>query len=124
MRFTTAFLAFALLGAPMAASAHGNMKPQHGGIVQMSGETVFELVVKPTSVELYVSEDDEPVASSTATAKLTLTVVGKKTELPLVAGAGNGFVGAGIKLPKGAKVSVTVVDKASGAKTFTTYTLK
>ena len=123
MRPVVLILAAALALAPVAALAHGNMKPQHGGIDQMSGETVFELVVKPAGVELYVSEDDEPVLNTAATAKLVVSAGGKTSEVPLAAGANNGFV-APARLPKGASVGVVVVAKPSGVKTFTTYTLK
>lgn len=120
-RFALALAAiFALL--PVMAFAHGNMKPQHGGIVQMSGETVFELVVKPSSVELYVSEDDEAVAPANASANLVITAGGKETEVPMSAGPNNGFV-AQTAVPKGASVGVVVKYK-NGSKTFTTYTLK
>jgi len=82
---TLALIAMLAL-VPAASFAHGNMKPQHGGIVQMSGETVFELVVKPASVELYVSEDDDAVAPADATANLVITVGGKETDVPMSAG--------------------------------------
>ncbi len=124
MRIASKIFAMSMvIAVPMLASAHGNMSPQHGGIVQMAGETVFELVIKPASVELYVSEEDEPVSSTTATAKLTVTVSGKKTEAELKPAANGGF-SAAIKIPANASVGVTVVDKASGAKTFTVYAPK
>ena len=120
-RFVLA-LAALLAFVPAMTLAHGNMKPQHGGIVQMSGETVFELVVKPSSVELYVSEDDEAVAPANATASLVVTAGGKETDVPMSAGPNNGFV-AQTRVPKGASVGVVVKYK-NGSKTFTTYTLK
>lgn len=120
-RFVLA-LAALLAFVPAMTLAHGNMKPQHGGIVQMSGETVFELVVKPSSVELYVSEDDEAVAPANATASLVVTAGGKETDVPMSAGPNNGFV-AQTTVPKGASVGVVVKYK-NGSKTFTTYTLK
>jgi len=120
-KFALALIATLAL-IPAAGFAHGNMKPQHGGIVQMSGETVFELVVKPASVELYVSEDDEPVALANASASLVVTVGGKESEVAMTAGANNGFI-AQTAVPKGASVGVVVKYK-NGSKTFTTYTLK
>ncbi|MBP3982901.1 hypothetical protein J5837_00570 [Pseudoxanthomonas helianthi] len=114
-------VAATLAFAPAAVFAHGNMKPQHGGVVKMSGETVFELVVKPAAVELYVSEDDEAVAPADATASLVVTAGGKETSVPLTAGKGNAFV-ASQKLPKGASVGVVVKYK-NGTKTFTTFKL-
>jgi hypothetical protein len=120
-RFVLALAAMFAL-APAASFAHGNMKPLHGGIVQMSGETVFELVVKPTSVELYVTEDDDAVAPADASASLVIEVGGKENDVPLSAGANNAFV-AQTAVPKGASVGIVVKYK-NGSKTFTTYTLK
>lgn len=120
-RFVLALVTVLAL-APAVTFAHGNMKPQHGGIVQMSGETVFELVVKPSSVELYVSEDDDAVTPATATANLVVAAGGKETDVPMSAGANDGFV-AQTTVPKGASIGVVVKYK-NGSKTFTTYTLK
>ena len=55
--------ALALIAAPAMLQAHGSMKPQHGGMVQMTGETVFELVAGPKGVDVYLSEEDEPLAA-------------------------------------------------------------
>jgi hypothetical protein len=128
MNFRTTLTALALLAAPLAvggaAYAHGSMKPQHGGIVQMTGETLFELVNKPSGVELYVSEEDEPVASSSASAKLSIASGAAKREAPLTPAAGNKYVGSGVKIPGGSKVTVTLVNNATKAKTFATFTVK
>lgn len=121
MRKSFLILTALLALLPALAFAHGNTKPQHGGVVQMSGETVFELVVKPASVELYVTEDDEAVSPADATANLVVAQGGKETKLALTAGPGNAFV-AKAKLAKGSSVGVAVKYK-SGTKTFTTFKL-
>ena len=51
----------ALALTPGMALAHGSMKPSHGGVVQMSGEIMVELVTRPRSLEVYVTEEDEPI---------------------------------------------------------------
>ncbi|MFD2580629.1 hypothetical protein ACFSTD_22755 [Novosphingobium colocasiae] len=59
-----ALTAAALCGAGLLATtsfAHGSMKPMHGGKVQMSGETLFEIVKGPKGVDVYISEEDEPL---------------------------------------------------------------
>ncbi len=122
MRKSVLAIAAALAWVPAMSFAHGNTKPQHGGVVQVSGETVFELVVKPSSVELYVSDDDVPVTPAEATAALVVSADGKKTDVPLTAGANNGFAAA-TQLPKGASVGVVVKD-IGGTKLFTTFVLK
>lgn len=115
-----AALAFAL-----SAGAHGSMKPEHGGLVQMTGETLFELVSAPAGVALYVKEDEEDVPSAGATATLTVTpAAGKASTVALTPAGGNKFEAKGLKLKPGSKVGVMVVDKATRARSSTTYTLK
>lgn len=118
--FRTGLAALALLAAPAALQAHGSMKPQHGGLVQMTGETMFELVTGPKGVDVYLSEEDEPLPASAYTAKLTQTAAGKKTEAALKAAGGNKLSAPGFKAAKGAKIVVALIDK-SGAKTFATF---
>ena len=114
-------LAFVL---PSMGWAHGATHAQHGGIVQMNGETLFELVRAPAGVSLYVMDEDEPVNAKTMTAKLSVTAGGKRREVPMVPGAGNQFIARGLALPKGANVGVLVVNNASRARYGTTFIIK
>lgn len=116
----TGIAALALAALPAAALAHGSMKPQHGGMVQMSGETLIELVAGPKGVDIYLSEEDEPVAVAGFTAKLIQTAGGAKTEAPLKATGANTLSAPGFKAARGAKLVVALVDK-SGAKIFATF---
>lgn len=113
-----------LVALPVSAGAHGSMKPSHGGIVTMSGEILVELVRGPKGVDVYVSEEDEPIAASGLNAKLTVTAAGAKKDTPLVAGKANLLSARGLKIPAGAKVVVSLVDKRDGAKTFATFQVK
>ena len=115
--------ALALAAAPAMLHAHGSMKPQHGGMVQMTGETMFELVSGPKGVDVYLSEEDEPMPAAAFTAKLTQTAAGKKSEAILKPAGGNKLSAPGFKPTKGAKLVVALVDK-SGAKTFATFQAK
>jgi len=128
MNFRNILAAITLLAAPLAAGgtayAHGNTKPQHGGITQMTGETVIELVKKPAGVELYISEEDEPIPSSSASAKLSIGTGAAKKEASLAPAGGNKYVGKGVKVPSGSKVVVTLVNNSTKAKTFATFTVK
>jgi hypothetical protein len=117
-------LAPLLLTTAQPVLAHGNMKPQHGGVVQMAGETLFELVRGPAGVSLYVSDDDEPVAAAGATARLAVTVGGKTQNVPLKSAAGNRFDAPGLKLAPGTKVAVLVIDKTTQARMGTTFVIK
>lgn len=121
--FRNGIAALALIAVPAALHAHGSMKPQHGGLVQMTGETMFELVAGPKGVDVYLSEEDEPIPAAGYTAKLTQTVGGAKTEAALKPAGGNKLSAAGFKAAKGAKIVVALVDK-SGAKTFATFQTK
>ena len=112
--------ALALIAAPAIVHAHGSMKPQHGGLVQMTGETMFELVTGPKGVDIYLSEEDEPIPAAGYTAKLTQTAKGAKTEAALKPAGGNKLSAPGFKAAKGAKIVVALVDK-NGAKTFATF---
>jgi hypothetical protein len=115
----------AALAVALAANAHGSMKPDHGGLVQMTGETRFELVNAPAGVALYLKEDEEDLASSGMTATLTVTPpAGKASTVTLTPAGGNKFEAKGLKLKPGSKVGVMVVDKATKARSSTTYTIK
>lgn len=117
-------LAISAMGTAGAAMAHGFTKPQHGGVVEMNGETLFELVAAPAGVSLYVIDEDDPVNAAGMTAKLTVTAGGRKSEVPLVPQKGNQFLAKGLKLPKGANVGVQVIDKASQTRYGTTFIIK
>jgi hypothetical protein len=116
-------LGLAMLLATGVALGHGNTKPQHGGVVQMVGETVFELVAKPEGAELYVVDDGEDIDSSKTSATMTIDAGGTKAEVVLLAAGSNKFVSKGTKLPSGAKVVVMLVD-ANQSKTTARFTIK
>lgn len=120
--FAILFAALALL--PAAANAHGSMKPSHGGVVQMSGEIMVELVTKPKSLDLYVTEEDEPIPASGFDGVLIVTAAdGAKSKVALSPAGGNKFTSAS-RPPSGAKVVVSLTAKQGGAKTFTTFRMK
>lgn len=116
--------AAALAAMPGMVAAHGATKPQHGGVVQMTGETLFELVAEPAGVALYVIDEDEPVNAAAMTAKLNIAVSGKKSEVVMVPGKGNRFFAKDLKLAKGANVGVQVVNKETRARYGTTFIIK
>lgn len=116
----TGIAALALIAAPAALHAHGSMKPQHGGLVQLTGETMFELVSGPKGVDVYLSEEDEPIPAAGYTARLIQTAAGAKTEATLTPAGGNRLSAPGFKTAKGAKIVVALID-GSGAKTFATF---
>jgi hypothetical protein len=117
-------LALVALFAASPAFGHGNTKPQHGGIVQMSGETLFELVNKPNEVAVYVVDDDEPVAASKMTGKLTVTSGGKSQSYELKPAAGNKFEATGLTIAPGSEVAVQVVSTETKARLGATFQVK
>ena len=89
----------------------------------MSGETMVELVASPKGVDVYISEEDEPLPASAYTATLTQTASGQKSQAALKPAGGNKLSAPGFKAAKGAKIVVALVNK-SGAKVFTTFQTK
>ena len=123
-KLATALCCLAALGLSAPALAHGFTKPQHGGVVMMNGETLFELVAQPAGVSLYMIDEDDPVNAAGMTAKLSVTAGGKRSDVAMVAMKGNQFFAKGLKLPKGANVGVQVTNKATGARYGTTFIIK
>ena len=118
------FVLGALALTPGAAHAHGSMEPSHGGVVQMSGEIIVELVTKPKSLEIYVTEEDEPIPAAGFDGALIVTAAdGVKSRIALKAAGGNRFT-APSRPPSGAKVVVSLTQKKDGAKTFVTFRMK
>ena len=109
--FTLLLLGAASLTFNTMVLAHGSTKPQHGGIVQMVGETVFELVVLADKTELYLVDDGEELASADMTGKLTITSDGVKSEAILQPAGGNKLEAKGVKIPSSAKVAVLLIRK-------------
>jgi hypothetical protein len=121
---SAAFVGLAALAFAASADAHGSMKPQHGGVVQMAGETRFELVNAPAGVALYIKEEDEDLASADMTARLTITTkTGQTSSVQMAPAGGNKFEAKGLKLAPGAKVGVMLVNKATQARASTTFTI-
>lgn len=115
-------LAAFILASP--AFSHGVTKPQHGGVVSMNGETMFELASSPAGVSLYIVDEDDPVDAAGMTAKLSISSGGKNTEIALAPVKGNQFFAKGVKLPRGTNVAVSVANKSTGAHYGTTFVMK
>jgi hypothetical protein len=122
---TRAALAALLLTAALPAHAHGSMEPRHGGTVQMTGEIVFELVPTARGLSVYLTEEDEALAASKFTASVIVTAPGgAKTRHALLAQRGNLFLAPGVRPAKGSKVVVSIIDKATDAKSFATFQIR
>lgn len=99
-----------------AAQAHGVMKPQHGGIVEMVGEMAFELVKRENGADLYLAYDHEGMPTEGMTGKLTVTSGESKSEVALKPAGGNKLIAEGVKIPSGSKVVALITLKQPAGK--------
>lgn len=106
----TLFTAAATLTLP-GAYGHGSTKPEHGGLVRVVGETVFELVPLDKGADVYLKEEDDKLDTADMSGKLTVTLNDAKSEAALVPAGGNKLTAKDVSLPSGAKVSVFVTRK-------------
>jgi len=113
-------LALLVLGAASLAlnvsHAHGSTTPKHGGIVQMVGETSFELVAGADGAELYLVDDGEDLPSDGMTGKLTVVNGETRSEATLTPAGGNKLQARGVKIASGSKVAVLVTLKDQVSK--------
>lgn len=95
MRPSTLAFAFAILGVPVIAHAHGPAPAAaHGGQVQEAAEHWVELVVRGDQVTVYVSEpDSKPLATKAWSGKATILVSGKTETVALSPGDGDSATG-------------------------------
>ena len=82
-----ATVALALAGSAFAAGdkhdhAHEH-KPLHGGVVVEVKDMDYELVAKPTVIQLYLRDHGKPADVSKASAKVTLLTGAEKQEVEL-----------------------------------------
>ena len=123
--FTAAMaLALGLSVYAVTTDAHGGNVPEHGGVLKMVADTSVELVARPASVEVWVEDGGEEIASSGMTCKLTIVQGGATTTAELLPAGGNEFEAKGLKIGHGAKVTVVVAAKEGHAKTAADFTVK
>lgn len=69
------------------AYGHGTTKPDHGGIVRVVSEAVFELVTQAKGAGVYLKDEDEKLDTVDMTGKLTIVLNDAKSEVALVPAA-------------------------------------
>jgi hypothetical protein len=117
-----ASITLALAGSAFAAGDKHDHKPLHGGVVVEVKDMDYELVAKPTVIQLHLRDHGKSADLSKATAKLTLLTGTEKQEVELkpagdkLEATGSFKVGPGTK----AVAIVTVAGKPSTAR----FTLK
>ena len=95
MKPSTLAFAFAVLGAPVLAYAHGpTPAAAHGGQVQEADEHWVELVIRADQVTVFVNEPDhKPLAAREWSGKATVLVGGKTETVTLTPSDGNSATG-------------------------------
>lgn len=105
------------------AQAHGDVKPLHGGIVQMANDLSFELVVQADGATIYLMDHGKPMASKGIAGKLTVLQGSNKIEADIKEAGDNTLRVMGVKLSKGDKLVAALSDV--GGKSMTVrFTIK
>lgn len=90
-----AVLALALVRPAFAQHRHDH-KPKHGGLIKETGGLVYELVVTPTEIGVWVSDEgNKPTPTQGSTATVTLIDSGSRTPVPLAPAGTNKLAAAG-----------------------------
>ena len=90
-----------------SALAHGDETPQHGGIVKVEHEMIFELVRGDSSVAVYLRDHGKPYSTEKLTGNVTVLAAGKKSDATLTP-AGENKMTADVIISNGAKVLVKI----------------
>lgn len=93
--------------APAIAGAGHDHGPKHGGLVREVKDIAYELVAKPDSLTLHVSNHGKPVSTQGATAEAVIYAGSEKTAVKLEP-AGEGLLQAKGKFRVGVGVRVVV----------------
>ena len=121
MRLLTAVV---VLLFPAAASASGEFKPSHGGVMVEAKEIQYELVAKPDTIALYVEDHGKRLDTKGATARLTLLTGKEKTEVMLAPAGGNKLEAKGVFAVGPGTKAVAVVTLAGKPPVSVRFTVK
>jgi hypothetical protein len=99
-----AVLATSLVALPAVADGGHSHGPQYGGVVREVKSISYELVAKPDTLTLYLSDHGKPISTQGAKAEATLYAGNEKTTVMLesngdnqMSAAGNFKVGVGVR---------------------------
>lgn len=104
---TATLLALSAFVFTPSANAHGSTEPQHGGVVKVEHEMVFELVREQASTSLYLRDHGQPYPTAKITGTVTVLADGQKSDADFTS-ADNNKMTANISIPDGAKVLIKV----------------
>jgi hypothetical protein len=103
--------------------AHGDAKPQHGGILQVANDLSFELVAQADGATIYLMDHGKPLASKGITGKLTVLQGSNKIEADIKEAGDNTLRVLGVKLGKGDKL-VAALSNIRGKSMTVRFTIK
>ena len=106
-----------------SALAHGDAKPQHGGILQVANDLSFELVAQADGATIYLMDHGKPMASKGITGKLTVLQGSNKIEVDIKEAGDNTLRVLGVKLGKGDKL-VAALSNVGGKNMTVRFTIK
>ena len=106
-----------------SALAHGDAKPQHGGILQVANDLSFELVAQADGATIYLMDHGKPMASKGITGKLTVLQGSNKIEVDIKEAGDNTLRVLGVKLGKGDKL-VAALSNIRGKSMTVRFTIK
>jgi hypothetical protein len=120
MSFMIRLAMLACLCVGPQAIAHGDVVPKHGGIVKVSKDLTFELVIGANAAVVYVEDHGRAVPTAGMSGRLTALQGLKTSEAVLKSGGKNRLDAAGIAIASGSKVlaKITLPD---GTKTFNVW---
>ncbi|MBU1664137.1 MAG: hypothetical protein KKG92_01900 [Gammaproteobacteria bacterium] len=122
--FAAAILAAVLNTSPVLAGAGHDHGPKYGGVVREVKNVAYELVAKPDSLTLYVSDHGKPVSTQGTQAEAVIYAGNEKTSVTLAPAGDNRLVAKGnIRVGVGVRVAVTVI-RANKSTTKATFKLK
>ncbi len=102
-------IALALAGSAFAAGDKHDHKPLHGGVVVEVKDMDYELVAKPTMIQLHLRDHGKAADLSKATAKVTLLTGTEKQEVELKPAGGKLEAMGSFKVGPGTKAVAVVM---------------
>jgi hypothetical protein len=110
------------VAVPTSANAHDH-RPKHGGLMKEGAGRVYELVVTPATITVWVTDEgNRPVVTAGTIATLTLIESGSRVEIPLAPAGENRLAATGtFAVQKGmtALLKVTVNGKEAAPLRYT-----
>ncbi len=106
--FILSLAAVAVLAASpvFAGAGHG---PRHGGVAREVKSITYELVARPDTLTLHVSDHDKPVSTQGAQAEAVIYAGNDKTTVKLAPAGDNRMTAKGsFKVGVGVRVALTV----------------